>query len=87
MLRVLQPSEDGVPQLISTIPRHSYGGRCTYRVGEEVLLDLSGLVDGLSVTWSYLNLPSNLAGSRKGVIQGRFLNDGYYSFGAVCADQ
>ena len=37
--------------------------------------------------WSYMHLPNDLIGTRNGLIRGHFLNDGYYTFGAICADK
>jgi len=57
-----------------------------YKVGNKVNLALQAANGKSPYTWSFVNLPSGLAGDKTGKISGIIQNEGYYSFNAICND-
>ncbi len=57
-----------------------------YKVGNKVNLNLQAANGKAPYTWSFVNLPSGLAGDKIGKITGTIQNEGYYSFNAICND-
>jgi hypothetical protein len=57
-----------------------------YKVGNKVNVNLQAANGKTPYTWSFVNLPSGLAGDINGKITGTLQNEGYYSFNAICND-
>ena len=54
--------------------------------GEDINLKVSAIGGHPPYTWTYLRLPYELSGDKKGFISGSFNIEGSYSFGVNVAD-
>lgn len=58
----------------------------TYKAGEKVNLSLQAVKGVSPYTWSFMNLPAGLVGTKDGKVTGVLGEVGYYSFSASAND-
>jgi len=58
----------------------------TYQAGEKVNLALQAVKGVSPYTWSFMNLPAGLVGTKDGKVSGVLNDAGYYSFSASAND-
>lgn len=63
-----------------------YPTTLVYQVGTVIQFQLEAQNGKAPLLWRYTNLPSGIFGDQSGLIKGTFVNPGYYSFSASCAD-
>ena len=64
----------------------NYPATLVYQVGTVIQFQLEAKNGKAPLLWRYNSLPSGVYGDQNGLVKGTFINSGYYSFSASCAD-
>ena len=64
----------------------NYPATLVYQVGTVIQFQLEAKNGNAPLLWRYNSLPSGIYGDQTGLVKGTFINTGYYSFSASCAD-